>query len=171
MCIRDSLYFCYYTPFSHEFPKGGAIITRDGRRTRHYEQAKRINGELSALGPTLMQLESTGVHRITPEADPAEALARTPITALGRADYDPKHDLLIGVFRHADGRRAVLLNNYHFAYTAWPTVTFDVPAEAVLEVDKATSEERPVRDDSPDMDGLQLSFDAGEGRLFLLPAE
>jgi hypothetical protein len=25
------------------------------------------------------------------------------------------------------GSPAVFLNNYHFAYTAWPTVTFDAP--------------------------------------------
>jgi hypothetical protein len=27
----------------------------------------------------------------------------------------------------------------------------------------------PVIDDSPDMDGLQVSLGAGDGRLFLLP--
>jgi hypothetical protein len=33
---------------------------------------------------------------------------------------------------------------------------------------KETGQEIPVIDDSPDMEGLQLSFDAGEGRLFLI---
>nr|HPK00738.1 hypothetical protein [Candidatus Hydrogenedentota bacterium] len=63
----------------------------------------------------------------------------------------------------------VLLNNYRFAYTAWPTVAFDVPAEQVMEVDKRTGEVAPVIDDSPDMEGLQVSLGAGDGRLFLLP--
>ena len=88
-----------------------------------------------------------------------------------RADHDPPHDYLIGVFRHADGRRAVLLNNYRFAYTAWPTVTFDVPADQVIEVDKRTGEMAPVIDDSPEMEGLQVSLGAGDGRLFVLPAK
>jgi len=35
--------------------------------------------------------------------------------------------------------------------------------------DKHTGEEHPVRDDSPAMEGLQVSLDSGEGRLFLLP--
>ena len=70
---------------------------------------------------------------------------------------------------HVDGRRAVMLNNYRFAYTAWPTVEFDMPTSQVREVDQKTGREVPVYDDSPNMKGLQVSLDAGAGRLFLLP--
>ena len=116
-----------------------------------------------------MQLTSTEVRRIAADHEISEALAGLPITNLGRAPHDPKFELLLGVFDHADGRRAVMLTNYHFAYSQWPTVEFDVPASNVVEVDQRSGDERVVRDDSPDMDGLQLSFDSGEGRLFLLP--
>jgi len=166
---KGVLYFCYYTPGGGEFPKGGAIIARDGRKTRHYEQARRINRVVRNLGSTLMRLTSTGVFRVKPGDEPAAVLAGTPVRSLGRVDYDPEHDLLIGAFRHADGRRAVMIMNYHFAYTAWPTVEFDAEIDAVREVDPATGEECAVTDDSPDLDGLQISLDAGEGRLFLLP--
>ena len=168
---KGVLYFCYYTPFSNEFPKGGAILARDGRMTRHYEQAKRINTEIKNLGPTLMRLTSTAVYRVRPEDDPAIVLAGSPIKNLKRADYDPKHDCLIGVFRHEDGRQAVLLLNYHHAYTAWPTVEFGADLKDIREISKSTGNEEQVRDDSPDLEGLQLSLDAGEGRLFLLPAK
>jgi hypothetical protein len=40
----------------------------------------------------------------------------------------------------------------------------------VLEVSPSTGEAAPVVDSSPDMPGLQLSLDAGDARLFLLPA-
>ena len=166
---KGVLYFCYYTPLSAEFPKGGAIIARDGRRTRHYGEAQRINEALKNLGPTLMKLTSTGVYRVTPDDDPAKVLGATPVKGLTRAAYDPKHDFLVGVFRHEDGRRAVLLNNYRHDFTAWPTVFFERELPRVREVCKKTGKEIPVLDDSPDMDGLQLSFDAGEGRLFLMP--
>lgn len=168
---KGVLYFCYYTPLSPEFPKGGAIIGRDDRRTRHYEQARQMNGELKNLGPTLMQLTSTGVLRVAGGDARTTTITHCPIRTLARAPEDPKLDLLIGIFRHADGRRAVLLQNYQFAYTAWPTVTFDAPSGSVLEVSKTDGQARPVIDDSPDMPGLQLSLDAGEGRLFLLPAQ
>lgn len=166
---KGVLYFCYYTPLSEEFPKGGAIITRDGRRTRHWYQARRINEQLKNLGPTLMQLTSVGVYRVKPGDDPKVALVGTPIRNILRERHDPECDYLIGVFRHADGRRVVMLNNYHFAYTQWPTVEFDAEPAQVMELSKWTGKEIPVKDDSPDMPGLQISLDAGEGRLFLLP--
>ncbi len=165
---RGVLYFCYYTPLSDEFPKGGAIITRDDRRTRHYYEAQRINAQLKNLGPTLMKLTSTGVRRVTPDDEPAVVLADTPVQDLARADHDPKHDFLVGLFTHEDGREAVLLNNYRFDYAAWPTVVFKTDLARIREVSKETGQEIPVIDDSPDMAGLQLSFDAGEGRLFLI---
>lgn len=168
---KGVLYFCYYTPAGGEFPKGGAIIARDGRRTRHWYEAQRINQQLRNLGPTLMNLTSTAVYRVKPEDDPAQVLRDAPITNILRAAVDPPNDYLVGVFVHSDGRRAVLLNNFRFAYSAWPTVEFDVPLEQVREIDKWSGAEVPVRDDSPDMEGLQVALDAGEGRLFLLPAK
>ena len=160
---RGVMYFCYWTPRGDEFPKGGAILTAEGRQTRHYDEAKRTNAGLKNLGLTLMKLTSTGVHRVKPKNATPDALGGSPVQSISEGDY------LIGTFRHADGRRAVLLNNYHFAYSAWPTVTFDVEPVQVLEVSPKTGRAEPVIDDSPDMPGLQLSLDAGEGRLFLLP--
>ena len=162
---KGVLYFCYWTPRGRVFSKGGAIITAKGRKTCHYEQAKRINHGIKNLGPTLMKLTSTGVYRVGPDADPSEALGDTPITSLAKGDY------LVGVFKHADGRRAVLLNNYSFAYTAWSTVAFNVPVEQVREVCKQTGKEIPIVDDSPAMEGLQVSLDSGEGRLFVLSSK
>jgi hypothetical protein len=107
-------------------------------------------------------LTSTGVYRVRPGDKIDEALAGCPIRKLTEGDY------LIGTFQHADGRRAVLLNNYRFAYTAWPTVTFDVATSKVVEVCPKTGKETPVVDDSPSLEGLQISLDAGQGRLFLL---
>ncbi len=160
---KGVLYFCYWTPRGGEFPKGGAIITAEGRKTRHYEQAKRINHNIKNLGPTLMNLTSTRICRVKPDDDPSKALADTPIKGITKGDY------LVGVFKHKDGRRAVLLNNYSYAYTAWPTLEFDAPTEQVREVCKETGKGIPVADDSPAMEGLQISLDSGEGRLFILP--
>ncbi len=160
---KGVMYFCYYTPLSHEFPKGGAIIRRDGTRTRHYDQAKRINAALRQLGPALMRLTSTGVARIPRGEDPAARIQDTGIAAITEGAY------IIGLFRHEDGRRALLIMNDDYCHTAWPTIAFDADHAQVREVSPKTGEEIPLYDDSPDMDGLQISFDSGEGRLFLLP--
>lgn len=162
---KGVMYFCYWTPAGDEFPKGGAIITRDGRQTRHYAEAQRLNATLQNLGPVLLQLTSTAVTRLSPQDDAATLIQNAPLRTISAGDY------LIGSFRQADGRRAVLIQNYHFAYSAWPTVEFDADPAQVEEVSPRTGTAAPVQDDSPAMPGLQLSLDAGEGRLFLLPAK
>jgi len=159
---RGVLYFCYYTPAGGEFPKGGAIIARDDRKTRHYYEAQRINRAVKNLGPTLMKLTSTRVYRVEPKDNPSAILKGSPIRQLTAGDY------LVGEFVHEDGRKAVLLNNYDFSYSSWPTVTFEAPAEKVFEIDPETSEARPIIDDSPAMEGLQISLDSGAGRLFII---
>ena len=170
---KGVLYFCYWTPGkgaagAGEFPKGGAILTAEGLKTRHYEEARRINSELKALGPTLMKLTSTGVYHVTTETN-ATALAGSPIRKLARVAGDPVGEFIIGAFRHADGRRAVIIVNHNYSYTAWPTVEFDAEPKQVCEVSKATGEVSPAIDDSPELKGFQLSFGPGDARLFLLP--
>ncbi len=166
---KGVLYFCYFTPAGDEFPKGGALIGRDDRRTDKWYAARRINEQLMHLGPTLMQLTSAGVYRVRPEDDPETVLQGTPLRNLTRDPVDPPHDYLVGVFDHADGRRAVLLMNYRFAYSAWPTVTFDVPAEEVRLLNAWSGSEEALVDASPAMPGMQVSLMDGEGKLFLLP--
>ena len=165
---KGVLYFCYYTPLTDEFPKGGAIIGRDERPTRHYDQARRINSELKNLGPFLMKATSTGVCRVRPEDKAEVALAGTPLKNILHTPEDPPTDYVIGTFELADGRAGVLLNNYRPEYTAWPTIEFNAPWNRVAEVCKRTGQEVPVLDDSPDMAGLQVSLDEGEGRFFLI---
>jgi hypothetical protein len=164
---RGVLYFCYYTPAGAEFPRGGAIIDRNGRKTRHYKQAMEINAQLKNLGPTLMQLTSTGVHRVK-GADSGDTLNGTLLKKIDNA-YSPDVplDLQIGAFKHQDGRQAVLIHNYRFAYTAWMTVSFSKPMGQIAEIDRATGREIPVYDESPAMPGTQISLDAGDGRLFI----
>jgi hypothetical protein len=159
---RAVMYFCYWTPSGDEFPKGGAIISTNGKKTRHYAEAKRINARVKNLGSVLMRLTSTGVYRCAPTNDPAAVFKRTPISSISPGDY------LVGTFRHEDGRVAVMINNYHFAYSAWPTVAFNAPTNSIVEISPETGKEIPVEDDSPAMPGLQLSLDAGAGRLFLM---
>ena len=162
---KGVLYFCYWTPRGGEFDKGGAVITSEGQKTRHYGQAKRVNAQLKAWGPDLMRLHSDGAKRIVGGKEPDASLQDTPIRSISEGDYEA------GLFHHVDGHRALILVNHDMAFTTWPTVQFDVPDDRVLEVDSETGETGPARDDSPTMPGLQLSFDAGDARFFLLPAE
>ena len=169
---KGVMYFCYWTPGqgnagSGEFPKGGALVTAEGLKTRHYDEARRINAGLQQWGPVLMRLTGDGVLRHT-TGNASPELTRSGIRSLDRVGSDPESTFLIGTFHHADGRRAVLLLNHNMAYTAWPTVLFDSEPE-VREVSRDDGLEHPLQDDSPELRGLQLSFGAGDARLFLLP--
>jgi hypothetical protein len=157
---KGVLYFCYWTPPGDIFAKGGAILRADGTRTRHYAEAQRINAGLQNLGPTLMQLKSTGVLRLERGANHAETLAGSPIKSITKGNY------LIGLFRHSAGGRAVMLMNHDYGHSAWPTVAFDT--EDVREVSAGNGGIARVQDDSPAKPGLQISLDSGGARLFLL---
>jgi len=169
---KGVMWFCYWTPGqgnggTGEFPKGGALLTAEGRRTRHYDEARRINDGLEHWGPVLMRLTGRGVTRHS-TGNPDRPLARTGIRSLQRVGSDPDAAFLIGTLDHADGRRAVLLVNHSTAYTAWPTVVFDTEGE-VREVSREDGLEHPAVDDSPELKGLQVSLGAGDARLFLFP--
>jgi hypothetical protein len=166
---KGLLYFCYFTPGGDEFPKGGAIIGQDGLKTHHYAQAKRINKMLKSYGKVLVDCTSTDVAQIQPGDTPSEKLRNSGIRDIKRDRVDPSHDYLVGTFKHKSGRRAVMLMNNRFAYSAWPTVIFDVrPGQRVVEIDPDTGREVPVRDASPAMDGVQLPLLDGGARLFFI---
>lgn len=167
---KGVLYFCYYTPNGAEFPKGGAIIDRNDKKTRHYDQAKRINSELKNLGPVLMKLTPIRVLHLNGKTSYyAKVLSGTPLASINVAEpNDPQLDIEIGVFKHKDGRDAIIIMNNYITYSLWPTINFNVPLKNVVEIDKQTGKEIPVYDESPDIPGLQISFDSGEGRVFLI---
>ncbi len=166
---KGLLYFCYFTPGGDEFPKGGAIIGQDGLKTHHYAQAQRINKTLRHYGKVLMNCTSTDVAQIMPGDTPSEKLRQSGIRDIKRDRVDPPHDYLIGTFQHTSGRRAVMLMNNRFAYSAWPTVEFDVRSgQRVVEIDPESGREVPLHDASPAMPGVQLPLLDGGARLFLL---
>lgn len=169
---KGVLYFCYWTPGkgsagAGEFPKGGAILTAEGLKTRHYDEARRINLELKNYGPTLMKLTSTKTLRVTTGNNEMD-LAGTPLRRITSVPGDPQTEFMVGAFSHADGRRAVVIVNQSYSHTAWPTIEFNTDPGKVCEVGKATGKALPVVDDSPELKGLQLSFGAGDARLFIL---
>ncbi len=165
---KGVLYFCYWTPRGEGFSKGGAVVTADGVPTRHFDEARRINAELKNWGPTLMKLTSTGTYYIST----TNATAIPPasgLTNLARVNGDPVGNYIVGTFQTADHQRAIVVVNDSYSFTGWLTVKFDVPTTQVQEVSKTTGQLAPVLDDSPEIKGLQISFGAGDGRLFLLP--
>ena len=161
---KGVLYSCYFPPPSGNGFRGSALLDRNGKRTPRYDQARRINEELKNLGPVLLPLSSTGVFRVVPGQTPPEGV----MAAVSAVEDQPKPDLLVGAFRHADGRRAVLIMNYSVTGDAVAfTIDFAAPDENVGEVSKRTGKTEPVQDERADEDGIQVVLAPGDGRLFL----
>lgn len=89
----------------------------------------------------LRDQENLWCFGISLEAAPLKSapspLQGSPLQSISDGDYP------MGAFRHADDRRALLLNNYHFAYSAWPTVEFDAELSKVLEVSPKPAARNP----------------------------
>lgn len=172
---KGVLYFCYWTPGkgaggSGEFPKGGAILTAEGLRTRHYEEARRINAGLHKWGPTLMELAGEGVSRMRVTSRAAEPAGCPGLSRVAVQPGDAPCEFLVGRLRHRDGRRALLLVNHDLTFTAWPTLEFESGAAGVQELDRNTGLPVTPLDASPELPGFQCPLAPGDARLFLLPS-
>lgn len=179
---KGVLYFCYWSPVGTMFSLGGAIITPEGTVDNyvpgpHYAHAKAINSELRAWSPVLMASTSTGVCRFGPEAEASTALAACPAVAnLTSVTVEGGHtvpitatNFLVGQFRRAtDGATVVLLSNWEYRFTAWPTVTFAADPGRVSEVSPVSGELGQLVDDSPRMAGLQQRLGPGQARLYVV---
>ncbi len=103
---RALFYFTYFTPTDPNANFRNGILDAQGKRTPHYDMARRINAELKGLAPELMQMTSTAVYHT---GDVPKGCIALPADApLQVASSGP---LVIGLFKHADGTpRAIIVN-------------------------------------------------------------
>jgi hypothetical protein len=157
------LYFTYWTPSDSGFPSD-AVITKSGKRTLHYEQCKRINREVKALGPTLLTLNSTGVfHTGTLPQGTKPLPDGTEIKSVAG------EELVIGFFDGPNKSKWVMLTNRDVHKVRDASVTFNASITDIREVDKITGKLRNT--DASRQDNLTvfiLKLKPGEGRLFRL---
>jgi hypothetical protein len=110
-----------------------------------------------------------------------------PMMGLSVSPLVAGQGVLIGQWRLADNRTAVLINNHNWDWNLWPTIiaaapfnlsramelslpaqSHDVPPRNSDEF-KAGARETPLLDDSPLLAGWQMALTAGRGRLIIFP--
>ena len=153
-------YFCYWTPGPSEtWDWDSAIIRRDGTRTEHFEQVRRINARVQALGKVLLKCTSTNVCHTAPlpagtNALPPDSPVRCPANL----------PLVFGFFAHRDGGEYVMILNRDYAH--------NVRSSLALKGVRQLVEVAPLDwiwngDGKPDARGLlPFRLRAGEARLF-----
>jgi hypothetical protein len=157
----------------HPMPDGhpGLVMSVTGPPvpSPHYSQARRLNSWVLALAPTLLHAVPTATLNLRQarDADPSLVLAGTASSACLR--NISRGDWVLGFFdlpSSSTGARALLVANYEHAYTSWATVVWR-ESGAVSEISGDSGLPMAVVDDAPDIVGVQLRFEPGQGRLFV----
>ncbi|MDI6828172.1 MAG: hypothetical protein QME62_06795 [Armatimonadota bacterium] len=100
------LYFTYWTPHDDYWNFNCGILDSKGNRTEHYNQARRINGELKTLGRILIKLTSTGVYHSSEVPH-----ACKPISPDLPINVSSERPVVLGMFRHEDGSTWAMVVN------------------------------------------------------------
>ncbi len=95
----------WYTYYSRGY--GYAPVDRQGDRTNVWYHLQAVNREVGVLGPMMNQMESTGVYFTAQEGLPQ--LPAMPGTLV--EDVDTTAPLMIGEFKHEDGRMFAMIVN------------------------------------------------------------
>jgi len=154
-------YFCYWTPGpSRTWDWDSAIIRRDGARTEHFGQVKRVNARVQALGKVLLKCTSTNVYHTKPLPLATSPLpADSPIRCT-KADLP----LVFGFFTHSDGAEYVMILNRDYAHNVRSSLQL-VGIQRLDEV--APLDWIWTGDGKPDEKGvLPFRLYAGDARLF-----
>ncbi len=158
---RGIAYFTYWTLPAWKLGDGPAIIGPDGKRDAKYELVRRLNGRLKALGPTLMQIESTGVYATDPLPPGTRRLS--PEAPVKKAEGGP---MLIGCFKGSKDERYVLAVNRSFKEKIAAELTLDGNVASASEISQESG--KPLEYEALEEKPLVVLLEAGEGRLFLL---
>ncbi len=158
--VKGILYFTYWTPGDVLGPLS-AIIDQKGNRTALFNRARRINGDLRILGPTLMKLTSTGVYH---SGDvPAGCQAQKSGLPVRVSNDAP---VVLGMFKHEDGSTWAMVSNRLMRKPVEVELTF---GKSVKRLEELTAASGGRLNHPPDASGkVVLPLQPGEGRLFKL---
>jgi hypothetical protein len=155
------MYFTYWTPTNDPaFRATDAIIDRNGKRSPHFEQAKRINTAVRKWAPTLMKLKSTAVYHVGKLPAGTSALPND-----AAVHFNGSAELIVGFFKHQDGSEWCMVMNRDIRNEANVVARFDDKVKRVRELSstKGKLSTAKLRDHE-----LQLSLAAGGAQLFQL---
>lgn len=151
---RGISYFTYWGPAAY----GG--LYQDGKRTPLALEVARLNGEVAALSPALMQLDSLGAYHTPPLPLGAEAIpAHSPVQVAAEGQF------VLGLF--GPGKpTAFMLVNRDYRQGAVARLRLAKGIRGVQEYDRRTRAWRGYA--APAGQGLTVHLEPGDGRLFRL---
>jgi hypothetical protein len=127
----------------------------DGRRTKHYDEVKRINHDVQAIGKYLLKAKSLDVWEYGQEGD------RTN-TQKDIVRFDGPN-ITVGQFEAAENVRYVMFANRDYRKPADTSVVIDTDGKTLEQLNKQTGEWRVVERAEGK---VRLKLGAGDGELF-----
>lgn len=158
--MKGIMYFTYWTHPDWEQAGQVAIVDSAGKPGRLYPIVKQLNGEISALGKTLLGLTSTGVYHTGETPRGAQRLG-------GDAEFSVAGTppLVIGCFKNAAGASYVMVTNADLRQTTDAELTFRPHVTGLSQISAQTgaAEALALKESK-----LALHLEPGEGRLLRL---
>jgi hypothetical protein len=150
---KGFMYFTYWQPGKDW---GTAIINLDGTRTEQYEEVKRINHDVQAIGKYLLHARSTAVWEYGQPGD----LTNTEKDVV-RFDGP---NITVGLFDGPNGTRYAMFANRDYRNAAAAPVKLETGGKKIQLLDKKTGAWNDV---ALAADGkVQLNLAAGDGELY-----
>ncbi|MGB7158528.1 MAG: hypothetical protein WBD40_10715 [Tepidisphaeraceae bacterium] len=149
---KGFMYFTYWQPFKDW---GTAIINLDGTRTHQYDEVKRINRDVQAIGKHLIRAKSTAVIEFGQAGD-------TINTGNDVVRFDGPH-ITAGLFDGSGETRYAMFANRDYRNATSTTLTLETGGKRLQLLDKQTGEWADVAL----VDGkVRLNLAAGDGELY-----
>jgi hypothetical protein len=140
------------------------------------QQAKRLNSWVLALEPTLLHAVPTSTLNLRYDQNGSysalDAARTSGLRNVSRGDWTlgffdlPSPSGVSSSSTTSAGTSALLLVNYEHSFVEWATVEWR-DASGASEIDAHSGQPVAVMDAAPDIPGVQLRFEPGEGRLFV----
>lgn len=157
---RGLMYFTYMTPNDSAWGYHDALIGSNGQPTAKYEIAKKVNGEIRKLAPTLMRLTTVAVYHTAPVPQGCELLPSN-----GLIESIKGGEFVIGQFNSDDGIRYAMIVNRSLTNAVRAKIAFSQKVD-IREVSPASGRECGVIvNDENGTCVWNASFAPGQGRL------
>jgi hypothetical protein len=155
--MKGILYFVYWP---YEALGSSAIVDLKGKPTRLYPIVKRLNGEIRAIGKTLLTLTSTGVYHTGPIPS-----GGTRLRLDAPLQLPADKSLVIGFFEDPGKTQYALIANADPNHAVDFAITLHAEVKRLLAISPASGAASPV-----ELKGNQAAYRlaAGSGRLFRL---
>jgi hypothetical protein len=148
---RGIEYFTYFTADGANNHLGP--VDQFGNRTPTWDMLRRINHQIHALAPTLIQLHSTGVFHwsdVPPQGHPLSEsrLVQTILVATPSLKTQVECRFLLGEFEDTKGRAYLMLVNKDLHQSFWYKIRLKQEGKKLVEISSVTGKESGEGDEN-----------------------